>query len=73
MSSAPRLVTPRLEAAITETVRQLDDLIRCGEEVVNETGQRRLKLLYKANLGCFYKLRAELLESFEEARADATE
>jgi hypothetical protein len=70
MSAPTRVITPRLEAAITEQVRQLDDLIRCGEEVVQEAPHPKLALLYRANLGAFKRLRAELLEAFEEARAE---
>jgi hypothetical protein len=68
--SPTRVITPRLEAAITETVRQLDHLIRCGEEVVQETPQKKLAAVRKVQLGLFRQLRAELLEAFEEARAD---
>ena len=68
MSSPTRIITPRLEAAITKTVLQLDDLIRCGEEVVSETPQRKLQALRKVQLGLFRQLRAELLEAFEEAK-----
>lgn len=68
MSEPTRVVTPRLEAALTETVRQLDDLIRLGEEVVREVPQRKPRERRARELELFKALRAELLEAFEEAK-----
>jgi hypothetical protein len=69
--SPPRVITPRLEAAITEASQVLDDLIAGGESVIAEQTNPMMKKFYQANQGRFVRLRGELLEAFEEARADA--
>jgi hypothetical protein len=72
MSSPTRVITPRLEAAIEEAVRWLD--AACGMH----QSTMRLAAWVHGNRPedvptHLTKLRAELLEAFEEARADQQE
>jgi hypothetical protein len=59
--SPSRIVTPRLEAAITEAVRYLDGFVD-GSHISPEG-------FFDGSAKDAEKLRSELLEAFEEARA----
>jgi hypothetical protein len=69
MSAPPRVVTPRLEAAITEAVRWMD--AQCEMQQATQRLQAWVKGERPANAPTTLDgLRAELLEAWEEARPE---